>query len=50
MADDANEHEELTEDDPFAVFGEWFSEADRKAYAQLGEAGAETQSQSDCAP
>ena len=35
MADDQDEREEPLEDDPFAVFHEWASEADRRAYADL---------------
>lgn len=30
-----DEHEEPTDDDPFAVFHEWASEADQCAYADL---------------
>lgn len=50
MANDPHAHETTTEDDPFAVFGEWAIEADRKAYAELGDARTETQSQADAAP
>jgi len=35
MADDPDEREETTDDDPFAVFHEWASEDDQRAYADL---------------
>ena len=40
MADDTDEREELTEDDPFAVFHEWASEADQRAWRGLTAADA----------
>jgi heme-degrading monooxygenase HmoA len=33
MADDPEEYEEPLDDDPFAVFDEWASEADQRAWA-----------------
>ena len=35
MADDPDEREEAMDDDPFAVFDEWESEADERAWASL---------------
>jgi len=35
MADDPDERENAMDDDPFAEFGEWASEADQRAYADL---------------
>lgn len=35
MADESDEREEPTEDDPFSVFDEWASEADRRAWGGL---------------
>jgi len=35
MADDADEREEPMDDDPFAVFHEWASEADQRAWGEL---------------
>jgi len=35
MADNPDEREEITDDDPFAMFHEWASEADQRAYADL---------------
>ena len=35
MADDPEDREEAMDDDPFAVFHEWASEADQRAYADL---------------
>jgi len=39
MADDTDdEREEPMDDDPFAVFDEWASEADQRAWAALSAA------------
>ena len=35
MSDDTDEREEPMDDDPFAVFDEWASEADQHAWAAL---------------